>query len=288
MPPAGSDLPHVGADETCSGGAGRSWWVLVVGVLAFAAAVLVPMLRQTGSRSWDTLFSEDGPIYAQQAIRAGGVHVLFRGYAGYVQLPPRLLALLIPLLPIRSLALYNAVAASVVNALLAWFVYHHSRGWINEWWLRLALAASVVLAPVMIQENTATITNTIWTFAAVVPWAFASRQERPGAVVARSGVAFLAATSTVLCVVYLPLALLALVARRTRANLVVTGSFVVGLVVQAGVMAHTVGQTTEGGSVAVLGREMSLRVFWFLLIGPRYTRDLWSSPATWPSCSDPC
>ncbi len=254
-----------------------AWWI---GGLLLTAAIVLPLLRQTGSHSWDTIWAEDGAIYSNQALDHGAFSVLLRGYAGYLQLPPRLIALLVPAVPIRQLALFLAVAASVVNALLAWFVYRQSRGWITSAILRVALASAIVIGPVMLSENTANITNTIWTFAAVAPWALGSLQDRPGSTAARSSVAFLAATSTPLSFLYLPLAALILVTRRTRSNLIVAGSFGAGLLLQGLVVLHTVGTGVPPlNDVSDLVRALGVRVFWFFLLGPNTTGSMRSSPS---------
>ena len=58
-----------------------------------------------------------------------------------------------------------------------------SAEWIPSRPVRLALASLVVLMPVLGIENTANITNVIWLFAAVAPWALVSLSERPRDVV---------------------------------------------------------------------------------------------------------
>jgi hypothetical protein len=103
----------------------------------------------------------------------------------------------------------------------------------------LALASLIVLMPALGAENTATITNIIWVFAAVAPWALVSLAERPRDVLVRSIVAFLAATSTSICFFFFPLALGYVVIRRTRAALIVGAAFSAGLAVQAAVVVHT-------------------------------------------------
>jgi hypothetical protein len=252
------------------------WWI---GAPLLVAAVVLPLLRQSGAHSWDTIWAEDGAIYANQALDHGAVSVLLRGYAGYLQLPPRLLALLVPAVPLRQLALYAAVAASIVNALLAWFVYRQSRGWITSPLLRVVLASSIVIGPAMLGENTTNITNTIWTFAAVAPWALGSLQDRPASIVARSSVAFLAATSTALSFIYLPLALLIVLTRRTRSSLIVTASFGAGLLLQGLVLLHTARSTAPfPNEVVFLVRAVGVRVFWYLLVGPTTTGSMRSSP----------
>ncbi len=139
----------------------RRSYQLAGGALLFVLAVVVPLLRQTGARSWDTIWGEDGWVYFQQA-HDHGLGVLVRGYAGYLQLTPRLLAVPSAWIPIDQLALYFAVVAAVVGAALAWFVYWASEGWIDSQAVRAALASLVVLMPALGYENTANITNLIW------------------------------------------------------------------------------------------------------------------------------
>ncbi len=212
---------------------------LAVGLILFAAAVVLPLFRQTGSRSWQTIWAEDGFEYFEQARRQGGLAVLFRGYGGYLQLPPRMLAAVSTEFPIHDLPWYMALSATIVGALLAWFIYHFSKGWIGPRSVRLALASLIVLMPALGVENTANITNIIWIFAAVAPWTLVSLSEQPFDILVRSIVAFFAATASSLCFLFLPLAIGNMIVRRTRAVWIVTAVFLVGLLVQGVVVLHT-------------------------------------------------
>ncbi len=203
------------------------------------AAFLAPLFRQTGARSWQTIWAEDGFEYFQQAHQHGGFAVLLRGYGGYLQLPPRLLAVASTHVPIRDLPLYLALSGTLVGTLLSWFVYHASKEWVPSRPVRLALASLVVLMPVLGTENTANITNVIWVFAAVAPWALVSLSERPSDIVVRGIVAFLSATSTSLCFLFLPLAIGFALIRRTRAAATVAVVFSLGLAIQGAVVLHT-------------------------------------------------
>src|SRR5882757_8660275 len=64
-----------------------------IGASLVVAAMVVPLVRPTG-RVWQTMFAEDGAIYFQQVHDHGVLAALFRGYAGYLQLPPRILGAL--------------------------------------------------------------------------------------------------------------------------------------------------------------------------------------------------
>lgn len=247
--------------------------------VVLVAAAVVPLWRQTGYHSWQTIFAEDGSIYSQQAIRSGGLHVLLRGYAGYVQLPPRLLALVTPYLPIRQLALYSAVASCVVNALLAWFVFRATAGWIRSTPARLALASLLVVMPMMGQENTAMITDSIWQFLAVLPWALVSRCEGRRATVARSAVVFLAAASTPLALIFVPLGLGWVYVRRTWSARMVLVAFTAGGLVQALGSLAARGSTTEQlpSTLHAIMYTLSVRVFGVYAFGPRLINDWWQA-----------
>ena len=202
-------------------------------------AIVLPLFRQTGARSWRTAWTEDAQIWFQQAHDQGPIHALLRGYAGYLQLPPRVLGALSQVISIRQLTLYFSVAGTVIGALLGWFVYCMSDGWITSHAARLALASFVVVAPVLGHENTATITNTIWIFFAVSPWALLGLNARITAVILRSFVVFLAATATPLTVVFLPWAIALAIARKAATAWVICGSLCVGLILQVAVVLHT-------------------------------------------------
>ncbi|HXW34533.1 MAG TPA: hypothetical protein VEJ87_08130, partial [Acidimicrobiales bacterium] len=97
---------------------GHRW----AGVLLMASAIILPLFRLRGTPSWQTVWAEDSTIYTHQAVFYGSFHSLFRGYNGYLQLPPRLLAIPTPYFPLRYLAVYTSLAATIVGALLAWSI----------------------------------------------------------------------------------------------------------------------------------------------------------------------
>ena len=191
----------------------------------FAAAVILPLLRQPGVRMWETVWVEDGPIYVQQANSAAVTSTIFQGYAGYLQLIVRLLAVPTAFLPIAWIAAYLALVSALVCALGAAFVYRSTAGWIATWPIRLVVAGMVVLGPTVAIETTATITNTIWTMLAIAPWAFISVRDERRDVALRAVVAFFVATATVLSALFFPLAVGVAIARRTRASITVAAAF---------------------------------------------------------------
>lgn len=213
-------------------------------------ATVLPLLRARHA-PWQAMFAEDGSIYAQQAIREGPIHALFQGYAGYLQLPPRLLALGTPFVPTIELVHYFAVVGAVTGALLAWFVYVASSSWVSSRVVRLVLAASLVLADVVGWEVSGNATNTIWLFLGALPVALLCGRTRPRIVVSCAVVVFLAATSTALAVLFVPLALGVAVVRRRASTWIVTAAYASGVVIQLAVVLVSTDTSKEAFPNAV-------------------------------------
>ncbi len=245
-------------------------------------AIILPLFRQQGTPSWRTLWDEDGLVYTEQAVNLGPLHVVLRGYNGYLQLPPRLIALPTPYFSLRYLALYCSLTSVLVAAMLAWGVYHWSRGWIRSRSVRVALASLVVLMPALGLDSTATTTNLIWPFLAVLPWALISMEEAPFDVVTRSTVAALGAASSLLAFFFFPLALGWLVYRRSRAAVAVTAAFVAGAILQAVVALTTKTNPNLLDAHRSLADTVNIaegeggHVFGMFLLGTRWESDLGS------------
>jgi hypothetical protein len=175
------------------------------------------------------------------------------------------------------------MTSAVVGALLAAFVFRAARSWVPSRAVRLALASLVVLMPAMGLENTASGTNTIWSFTAVAPWAFVSLEERRRDVVARCVVVFLAATRTVTGFVFIPLAVGWAAYRRTRAALAVLAAYAVGLLLQGAVMLRTTSEILPFPPERPV-REMvdllGVRVFTLYLVGPNRAVSMWKDHGT--------
>ena len=252
-----------------------------MGALLIAAAIVLPLFRQRGTPSWQTVWAEDSTIYTHQAVFYGSFHSLFRGYNGYLQLPARLLAVPTPYFSLRYLALYMALAATVVGALLAWSIYYLSRSWLRSRLLRVTLASLVVLMPVLGPESTATVTNTVWMFLAVLPWALISLEEGRRPSTLRAVLVFLGATSSVLSLLFLPVAIGWVVYRRTQAALVVSAAFLLGLIVEVSVTLTSPPATGAQMGLPLLAKATSVRVFGAFLLGTRWEAAWWG--ANWES-----
>src|SRR5258706_10111775 len=86
----------------------------VAATTAVVALTGLQLVRRPGTSSWQTIWAEDGAVYGSDALAHPWWRSLFRGYAGYVQLVPRLLAALVRVVPISGTASLFAAGAALV------------------------------------------------------------------------------------------------------------------------------------------------------------------------------
>jgi hypothetical protein len=255
------------------------WWHRWSPAVLFVAAATLPLLRQRGNPSWDSIWGEDGFLLYQDVLDRGPVEPIFSGYTGYLILGPRLLAVPLAWLEPEQAAAWCAVAATTFTAVLAALAYRWTEGWIASTVVRLTLCTLVVLMPAAALENTAVLVNTIWALVCVVPWAVLSRQDGRADVAARATVLFLAATSTPVALLFLPPALVwTWRERRRTGELVVTGAFVAGALLQLGAMALTDDElvpTAPERPAIDIARLLLVRLFGVALVGPEQAARLW-------------
>ena len=146
------------------------------------------------------------------------------------------------LVPVRHASVAFAVGGALVASAVGVFVYNASEGIVSSRWLRVLLGLSVVLLPVAQLEIADNGVNTIWYLLVALFWAALWRpRTRAGASVA-AVMAFAAAASTSLGLVFAPLfaARAIAVPRRLREHVATVG-WALGCVVQLLVIAtsHT-------------------------------------------------
>ena len=210
------------AEAAPRGGLGRWAFVVVqVAVLAFGAVV---MLARVGGRPvWESVWAEDPGIYLAGAL--AHPWQLLASYAGYWQLVPRLIGQIAALVPVRDAAVVFAVGGALVASGCALFTYHASAGQVGSRWLRAVTGLSVVLLPVAPLEIADNGVNSIWYLLAALFWAALWRPRTRAGAAAAGVMAFAAAASTSLALLYAPLfvARAAVVPRRLREHAATAG-----------------------------------------------------------------
>jgi hypothetical protein len=176
---------------------------LLIQVAVIALGALVMLARLGGRPAWDSVYAEDPGIYLPAAL--AHPWQLLQAYGGYLQLAPRLIGQIAALVPIRQASVAFAVGGALVASGCGLFVYHASDGIVSSRWLRALLGLSVVLLPVAQLEIADNGVNSIWYLLVALFWAALWRpRTRAGASVA-AVVAFAAAASTTLGLVFAPL-----------------------------------------------------------------------------------
>jgi hypothetical protein len=220
---------------TSAATATRSRVALLVPVVAAAVLTVtaLQLLRQTGDASWQTVWAEDGRVYFTDALD-DGFGALFHSYPEYLGILPRLVAFPTPFLPIGDVDLYFAVAGALLTSLIAVGAYWAAGPLVRSTWLRGVLALAVMFHPLTVPaELIGNLTNVIWplTFLAFLMLLRRPRSTAEAAVA--SGVCAIAALSQILVVLYLPLAVLLAVRRRSREMWIVVAGLAGGLALQA-------------------------------------------------------
>ena len=197
-----ADLFPVPAEPVPRTGLAR-WALLLAQVAVVALGALVMLARIGGRPAWDSVYAEDPGIYLPAAL-AHPWHLL-QSYGGYLQLIPRLIGQIAALLPIRHASVAFAVGGALVASGCGLFTYHASAGHVSSRWLRALLGLSVVLLPVAQLEIADNGANSIWYLLVALFWAALWRpRTKTGAAVA-AVVAFAAAASSSLALLFAPL-----------------------------------------------------------------------------------
>jgi hypothetical protein len=171
-----------------------------------------------------------------------------------------------------------AVGATAVIALVAGFVYFASAEVLDSRLTRLGLGAAVLLLPVPGSELLANVTNLHFYLLFGCFWALLWQSEKTAAVGSRGLVALATALCDPLSVLFIPLAIVAPLTRRTVRTLVVSGFFFAGL---AGQFVAMWGGARPGRNwgfrLEALPEIFSLRVAGGLLVGDRFLGDAWAT-----------
>jgi len=216
-------------------------WALLLIQIAIVALGAVVMLARVGGRpAWENVYAEDPGIYLPAAL-AHPWHLL-QSYGGYLQLIPRVIGQIAALLPVRHASVAFAVGGALVASAVGLFVYYASEDIVGSRWLRVLAGLSVVLLPVAQLEIADNGVNTIWYLLVGLFWAALWRPRTRYGAWAAAVMAFAAAASTSLGLVFAPLfaARVIVVPRRLREHAATTG-WALGCLVQLLVIAtsHT-------------------------------------------------
>lgn len=248
----------------------------VAAVVGFCVvAVAAQLLRQPGAPTWNTVWAEDGALYTSEAYALPAWSTLLRGYAGYAQLVPRVIALGTRLLPVGWVAPYLAASSALVCALLALFVLRSMDGWVTSRYLQGLVVVMTVLTPALFFEVNANIANLGWPLLFASFWAIASRRRTTVDVALRAVVVAATALTTPLFVLLVPWAAVLAAVRRARADAVVLAAGLAALAVQWLAIRATSPRPRGASYARDVPTEYGVRVLGSLVFGEKWLDRLW-------------
>ena len=210
---------------------------LVAGA-AVLAGTAVGLLRQPGAGALDTVWAEDGAVFLGEATRHGALEAVGMSYAGYFHLVPRLLTAVATLFPPSAAATVLAIEAALVVAALAVLVYAASAELLRSPLSRFLVAAPVVVVPVAQSDVLNSVANLHWYGLYALFWILLWRPASAAAKTVAVLLVALVATSDILVLTFLPLAVCEAWRGRQRHAVVLAG------VLGAGVAAQLLGLAT--------------------------------------------
>jgi hypothetical protein len=235
-------------------------------VAAVPLGVLVMLVRVAGAHApaWDSIYGEDFGIFLVQALQHPWP--LLVGYAGYLQLLPRLIAQVVVYLPLRDAAAAFAIAGALVTTGCALFIFQASAGHVRSAVLRFVLALAVVLLPVAPLEIADSGVNSPWYLLFALFWAVLWRPRTRAGMATAAAVGFLTAASTTMSVVFVPLLLARVIALPRWREHAVTAGWAAGCLLQAPYVVSNLGSAqsrtahpaSPGPVLAFYGHEVVL------------------------------
>ena len=216
---------------------------VAIEILALLVAAVAMLLRVAHIPVWDLVYAEDNGVFLVGAL----AHPwdLLAPFGGYLELVPRALGQIASLLPLRDAAWVYAVSGALIAAVCALFTYHASEGYIWSPWLRAMLGAALILLPLAPIEMADSGVTSPWYLLPTAFWAVMWRPRTCSGRLAAGLMAFAAASSEIVVVIYLPLLVIRVIALPRWREHAVTIGFLLGLLAQVPAILSTYAQHAQ-------------------------------------------
>jgi hypothetical protein len=226
-------------------------------VAAVGLGVLLLLERVPGLPSWDGIYAEDYWMFLPQTLQHPW-H-LFVTFGGYEQLLPRVIAQIATYFPLAQASRVFAVCGALVTALCGLFIFHASEGHVRSPLLRAVLGTAVVLMPIALMEIVDSGVGAPWFVLPATFWALLWRPRTRAGMVAAALVAFTAAASEVITVLFLPLVAARVIAARRPREHAVTAGWLAGCLVQLPMVlsGFLSGKSRVNGQTGTLGHSLA-------------------------------
>ena len=212
-------------------------------ILAVLAAAVAMLFRVAHIPAWDLVYAEDNGVFLVGAL-AHPWHLL-TPFGGYLELVPRILGQIVSLLPLWDAPRIYAASGALIAAVCALFTYHASAGYIRSPWLRAMLGAALILLPLAPIEMADSGVTSPWYLLPTAFWAVIWRPRTRGGMLAAALMAFAAASSEIVVIIYIPLLVVRVIALPRWREHAVTIGFLLGLLTQALAILSTYAQHAQ-------------------------------------------
>jgi hypothetical protein len=166
-----------------------------------------------------TVWAEDGGIFLRDVLGYGHVQSIFLPYDGYLHVIPRtVVSIAHAFAPIQDYALAVSFLTCLAVAIIGMAAFHLSRSIVESIPVRLMIAGIPVLLPVGPQEVLGNAANLHWYLLWLLPWLLLYQPKSRTAATVSFMAILTVATSEMISVIFLPLALWAALRRRTFAG----------------------------------------------------------------------
>lgn len=191
---------------------GKSRWSGIARDLALVALFTVLSFFRMPVGARDSLFAEDGALFlgqwaTDQAAGIPAIVTIFRPYAGYQHLVPRLGTWWASSLPVSDWALGSEIAFSATVAIIGVAIFHASKDLLHRPSLQLMAGSIPVLFPIAGAEALGNLANVHWYFTLPLVWLMFHRPPGPASVVGWSVFALVGALTETQVVLLAPLML---------------------------------------------------------------------------------
>jgi hypothetical protein len=219
------------------------WWL---GALAAVAAVAGSLGRVGGHGPFDTVWIEDAALFLDQSINESWKHTVFRPHNGYWHIGPRTLTEVADLFPLAYMPAAMTILAAIMLSCFAFVAYFGSRTFFENKWLRLMIAAPVLLIPVgqsQMQVDLATLHFPgLYAMFWLCFWRPTTRTGKIAAPLITTYLVF----SSILNVLFAPLLLLRVVAVRDWTTRFIALAYTAGMALQLGGVVTGYNQRESG------------------------------------------
>ena len=177
----------------------------VLAVVIGLVGGIVAWFRLDGATR-DTLWAEDGQLFLVGNDAYGPVDSVFRSYAGYLHVVPRLLSdVAAPLGSLEGHAMTVAALSCLTVGAISSLVFVCTHGVIESTVIRILVASVTVLVPSGPIETTGNLANLHWYFMWLAPWLLLARPSRWGQAIGLGVVGLLAGLTEIQVALFLPL-----------------------------------------------------------------------------------